>query len=682
MADIFSGGKWPGGLRNKLIEQAAERIQADPQKLSKFLLNIRDRDTKKTKLDIIRQTREEFPLFKTFIPKSQSEIGLIETIFQNPSLSSRLGSSPRGAAAGYPIGMEVYSALAPDASKARQAGRQAGIKPSRIFKTLGKYEGARAGIPSSDNPVQMAMDKFFGKMSPKTPTKIYLESLGQFRQQVGLPSIDVTSRLVQETDPFSILRRYNQFSRYTGTTLSQAADFLPGGPQLKESLSILSKAAPSIEILGRGNEFYIGSPTVGYSPLPTQAGAMGNLVQVGPSTRGAFGAMFVSPQGSQREITSYTSLYYKGFHENVKKLEGDLIRNAEISRIRNVKNPIVIFDLETVGKVDEFGRAVLGAENEIIQFSATRIEGGPRGVAKKLNIYINPQGEIIYQGHGLTKEVLRKKGAIDLRAAAPEITKFLEGATLAGHNVKGFDIPVLQANLAKAGININLNANGVIDTLELERALHPGQPANLGAAFERSTGRVLQGAHNAAVDVAATRVLLQKQLASLGPGYEKSLMQLGEEGISKGVNTLLQTLGGNVSAQTTMNSLRRLKNATIGYGTTGKSLKLRQLLGTTAKIRGLSSTTLSAANEGQRAIVLMRELQKDNRFLVARQKYHEARMTISYLLKTRGLAVPKDTQFIQDMPAGISRSQILSKAFEQINEYAGSLEGQFAALRS
>ena len=678
MADIFTGGNWPGGLRNKLIEQAAERLQADPKKLYKFLLNIRGRDTKKTKLDLIRQTREEFPLFKTFIPKNQSEIGLIETIFQNPGSTMRVS-----AAAGYPAGMEVYSALGAQRGKVREVARQSGLKPSRMFKTPGRYEGARAGVPSSDNPVQMAMDKFFGKMSPKTPTKTYLSRLGQFRQEVGLPAINLkgeTSRLIQETDPFSILRRYNEFTRYSGGNLQNAADLLPGGTQLRESLNILSRAAPSLEILGRGKEFYIGSPTVGYSPLPTQAGPMGNLVQVGPAARGAFGAIFVSPQGAQREVSSYTELYYKGFHENVKKLEGDLIKNSEISRIRNVKNPIVIFDIETVGKLDQFGRAALGAENEIVQFSATRIEGGPGGVAKKLNIYINPQGEIIYQGHGLTKEVLRKKGAIDLRAAAPEISKFLEGATLAGHNVKGFDIPVLQANLAKAGININLNANGVIDTLELERALHPGQPANLGAAFERATGRTLRGAHNAAMDVAATRVLLQKQLASLDPSYAKSLMQLGEEGISKGVNTLLQTLGGTVSAQTTMDSLRKLNNATIGYGTTGKSLRLRQLLGKTQKITGLSSTSLAAANEGHRAVVLMRELQKDNRFLVARQRYHEARKTISYLLKTRGLAVPQDSPFIQGLPSGISRSEILKRAFEEINQYAESIPQQFAAL--
>jgi DNA polymerase III epsilon subunit-like protein len=554
-------------------------------------------------------------------------------------------------------------------------------------------------MAAPDNPVQNVLD---GLLSSKDRPRVgeYLLKLSQIRSAAGLSEIDLDrspSTLTSQTDPFGIIRKYREFD-ITKTPFGPGADRIrvtekfqevasrissfmeiggPGAAPLKTDLQKRLHAAfgrlaqvPGIELLqgSGGKELYIGSVQLGFVPLPIQGkrGSLeGGIVQIGSKRRGAYQAMVMGGTISER---SYSEIYYNKFAETVERLGV----SPKVSGISNVKSPLVIFDLETTGTTikgpgGKTGQLSLGADQEIIQFSATRFEGGK---TRRLNLYITPEGKIEYKGHGLTKRTLRKKGAVSLQSAASEIDDFLRGATLAGHGIKGFDLPVLQANLAKAGINLDLANQGIVDTLEIERALRPGQPATLGAAFKRARGKTLKNAHNAAVDTAATASLLRKQLSEvLGPGFDKNLALLGEEGLSKGINTLLQTLGPTMSAQTVIQSLDRLKNTVIGFGSTGKQITLNQLLATPERIRGMSDTGLTAMYKGQEAIVLEETFGSSDIFK-RRKEFLDARRTISQITKSRGVSVP-EVEFLNRFRVGgkISAGQAIRAAYSIVDRY-------------
>ena len=560
-----------------------------------------------------------------------------------------------------------------------------------------------------DNPVGSIIDNLFS--TKRSSSTDYILKLSEFREASGMTPMERMSFLVKHTDPFGILRRGTEFKRTKATssalsgggssvdklksfdaftdTAARIGSFLSGGrfdvapggisTQPKTDLQKRLHAAfgrlsqvEGLELVEKGKEIYIGSAQLGFVPLPVQ-GPKGSLeesiVQIGSKRRGAYQAMLLGTAVSEK---SYGEIYYNKFLQTVEGLKS----KKKVTDISNLKSPLVVFDIETTGtKIKEagnkFGKLSTGADQEIIQFAAVRYEGGK---AKRLNVFINPEGKIEYTGHGLTKKELKKKGARALGDVAGEIDEFLKGATLAGHNIKNFDIPVLQANLAKAGINVDLTGRGIVDTLEIEKALSPGQSAKLGEVFARVAGRPLKNAHNAAVDVAATAHILRKQLATLGSNFDKNLASLGEEGLSKGINTLLNTLGPRMEAQSVIESLKRLGNMVIGYGATGKKVRLDQLLSTPEKIRGMSDTALSAMYKGQQAVVMEdvagRKIKEGQEFvsdiLQKRKRFTDAKRVISQITKSRGVSIPEGIPFLRK---GMTASQALQAAYNIVDKY-------------
>lgn len=142
----------------------------------------------------------------------------------------------------------------------------------------------------------------------------------------------------------------------------------------------------------------------------------------------------------------------------------------------------VFFDLETTGvkrtsDILEFGALVFNSDLKLIDvrnqyFKCDDIPAGATAI------------------HGLTPIKLQMYNAVDWESAAQDIFKLVNSpdVILCGHNVVGYDIPVLKNNLEMAGIVWKPSEDRTIDTMRLYNAKYTGskslQSATATAASE------------------------------------------------------------------------------------------------------------------------------------------------------------------------------------------------------
>lgn len=145
----------------------------------------------------------------------------------------------------------------------------------------------------------------------------------------------------------------------------------------------------------------------------------------------------------------------------------------------------VFFDLETTGvkrtsDVLEFGALVFDENLKLIEvrnqyYKCDDIPAGATAV------------------HGLTPIKLQMYNAVDWESAANEVYQLVNSpdVILCGHNVVGYDIPVLKNNLEMAGISWEPDYTRTIDTMKLYNAKYSGskslQTATATAASKMST---------------------------------------------------------------------------------------------------------------------------------------------------------------------------------------------------
>jgi hypothetical protein len=129
-------------------------------------------------------------------------------------------------------------------------------------------------------------------------------------------------------------------------------------------------------------------------------------------------------------------------------LPGDAMRALRLER------PLVIFDTETTGTDPKFDR--------IVEFAGVKLH--PDGRREVMRTLVDPKTPIPPEAsriHGITDEMVQ--GAPTLVETAADILKFLDGSDLAGYNVQRFDIPILQAELARAEMELPLEGVRVVD---------------------------------------------------------------------------------------------------------------------------------------------------------------------------------------------------------------------------
>lgn len=151
----------------------------------------------------------------------------------------------------------------------------------------------------------------------------------------------------------------------------------------------------------------------------------------------------------------------------------------------------IILDTETTGLDPRLG-------HRIIEIAG--IEMVNRRMTKRhFHRYLNPEREIdegAQAVHGISLEFLQDKPKfIDI---VSEFLDFVRGAELVIHNAT-FDLGFLNHELSLLGLDrLDGVCSGVLDTLKLARAMHPGKRNNLDALCERhgvgNSHRVLHGA--------------------------------------------------------------------------------------------------------------------------------------------------------------------------------------------
>lgn len=168
---------------------------------------------------------------------------------------------------------------------------------------------------------------------------------------------------------------------------------------------------------------------------------------------------------------------------------------------------LVIFDLETTG-LDR-------TKDQIIQFSALKIDTTSHKILDSKNFYIQPIGEYsisiaAYTKHRITPEFLKDKPYF--KDVAEDIVNFIGTSDVLTYNGNGFDIPFLKTELNKYGYDIDFINRKCYDAF-LEEKRRNG--INLENTYKRYKGKSMQEAgltaHDAMSDIKATYAVFVAQ---------------------------------------------------------------------------------------------------------------------------------------------------------------------------
>lgn len=165
-----------------------------------------------------------------------------------------------------------------------------------------------------------------------------------------------------------------------------------------------------------------------------------------------------------------------------------------------LKRPLIVFDLESTGLNPRHDR--------IVEIAAVKVF--PDGTQDKLVERLNPQRKIpreVSELHGIRDEdVVNCPKFVDV---AGEISKFFRDSDLAGFSVQQFDIPLLQSEFSRVGVNFPASDCRVIDAKTI---FHKKEPRDLTAAFAFYCGKEHTDAHGALPDVMATLEVLEGEI--------------------------------------------------------------------------------------------------------------------------------------------------------------------------
>jgi DNA polymerase-3 subunit epsilon len=176
---------------------------------------------------------------------------------------------------------------------------------------------------------------------------------------------------------------------------------------------------------------------------------------------------------------------------------------------------VLAFDLETTG--------ISTSSDRIVQIAL--IGAAPDGTAIHFEQIINPRRPIPYGAsnvHGIFDQDVRGKG--DFSTIADKVAEMIEGSVIVGHNVRRFDLQLLEAEFFRLGKRMP-RPKAVMDTIELVRRLNIPRPHNLGALCVRH-GISLENAHTAAADAAASLLLFWRLSIDHAPSFRHSLEEL------------------------------------------------------------------------------------------------------------------------------------------------------------
>ena len=169
-----------------------------------------------------------------------------------------------------------------------------------------------------------------------------------------------------------------------------------------------------------------------------------------------------------------------------------------------INRPLVFFDLEATG---------ISPENDRIVDIAL-VKRQPDGSETFFSSLVNPGLPIPREAsavHHISDEMV--VGAPSLRELAPRLLDFLGDADIGGFNVAKYDVPMLQAELKRAGFELKLDGRRIIDAQVI---YHKMERRTLAAAYRFYCGKPLPDAHRAEPDARASLEVFWAQLDRYG----------------------------------------------------------------------------------------------------------------------------------------------------------------------
>jgi DNA polymerase III subunit epsilon len=172
-----------------------------------------------------------------------------------------------------------------------------------------------------------------------------------------------------------------------------------------------------------------------------------------------------------------------------------------ITRLAHLRptRPLMFVDVETTGLDVASDRVI---ELALVRFEPSR-DALPDCFLFNPGRAIPPSSSFV---HGITDEHVRGRPTFEL--CAPGLLEMLDGCDLAGFGV-GFDLAMLTAEFARAGLTLRLKGRAVLDALRLFTHFHP---RTLAAAVRRYRGVPHSAEHNALADALASAAVLDSMV--------------------------------------------------------------------------------------------------------------------------------------------------------------------------
>ena len=175
-----------------------------------------------------------------------------------------------------------------------------------------------------------------------------------------------------------------------------------------------------------------------------------------------------------------------------------MLKNLKLER------PIAFIDVETTG--------INPNSDRVVELSILKIH--PDGREEYKSHRVNPGVSIPAEAtavHNITDADVASLPAF--RQYARSVKDFLDGCDIAGFNVIKFDLPCLEAEFARAGVEFSRQNRYLVDSMVI---YHQREPRDLQAAYRKYCGGEMENTHVAEEDVKAAVVVLDGQLEQYG----------------------------------------------------------------------------------------------------------------------------------------------------------------------
>lgn len=170
--------------------------------------------------------------------------------------------------------------------------------------------------------------------------------------------------------------------------------------------------------------------------------------------------------------------------------------------MKNIKleRPLVAIDIESTG--------VNPYQDRIVEFTAITVN--PDGSESCWTERINPGVPIpaaAYRVHHISDDDVKDKPKFS--EFAPRIRQLLEHGDIAGYNLTKYDMPLLESEFKRAGVEFSRRNCRVIDAQVI---FFKQEPRDLAAAYKKYCDKQLENAHSSEADARAALEVLECQL--------------------------------------------------------------------------------------------------------------------------------------------------------------------------